>query len=82
MGHLIIMIGVHNIQVSRHFSYATLLFVFGEVPTNDTLMNPNVVNEELMFELEQDFSMGGLTYGHIFHLYKHRIQQPRGYWKN
>ena len=52
------MIGVHNIPVSRHFSYATLLIMFGEVPSNEALMNPSVVSEELMFELEQDFQYG------------------------
>ena len=58
MGHLILMIRVHNIPVSRHFSYATLLTMFGEVPSNEALMNPSVVSEELMFELERDFQYG------------------------
>ena len=58
MGHLIIMRGVHNILVSRHFSYGTLLIMFGEVSNNDALMNPSVVSEELMFELERDFQYG------------------------
>ena len=32
--------------------------MFGEVPDNDALMNPNIVSEELMFELERDFQYG------------------------
>ena len=32
--------------------------MFGELPNNDALMNPNVVSEELMFELERDFQYG------------------------